>query len=355
MKNIQNYTFVDCDIYNQELYFFAEKELAFCKMDMRTFKVSYIESFEKQGADVFLHKSVMVMVVENKLYSLDRGGRYLLIYDFLQDTYKNIEIGCNFESSANFISMNRYKNSLLIFTKKQNLLVKVDCGSDKVSKKCILEEESKNLNISCSCQTGDEVFLFQEETSEVIVYNVAKDNISKIKIDKMIIGCKDVKWQNGLFYILCHDNAIVSWNLRTNEIKEILADKNGEIEGGMLFVVNQYICILPSKGNDIYLYNIGLKKVERYKDYPQDFSYVVPGEWKKYIRFCKGKDKYYVAMRSSNYMLSINKSDGEIEWIRPNLPNDYLRLQKYRIMHKNILQESDFSLSLFLETISNDN
>lgn len=353
MKKIQDYTFVDCDIYNQEIYFFTEKEPAFCKMDIRTCKVSYIESFEKQGPDVFLHKSVMVLVVENKLYSLDRGGRYLLVYDFQQDTYKNIEIGCNFESSANFISMNRYKNSVLIFTKKQNLLVKVDCESDGVTKKELLEKEMGHLNLSCSCQVGDEVLLFQEDVSEVIIYNAGNDNISKIKLNKKMMGCKDVKWQNGSFYILCQNNVIALWNRKDNVLNEI--DKIGEIEGGMLFVVNEYICILPSQGDDIYLYNIVMDKVERYKDYPQDFSYVVPGEWKKYIRFCEGKDRYYIAMRASNYMLSLNKSDGEIEWIRPNLPNDYLRLQKYRIMHKNILQESDFSLSLFLETISNDN
>lgn len=351
VKTIEECMFIDCDICNDEMYFFTERKPAFCKMNMHTFDISYIESFDAQRCEISKHKSNMIQSVGDKIYSLDIRGKYLLVYDSIKDIYENIEIDCNYEAFGNFLSLNRVENTIFVFTSKQNILVKLECETGKVSKKRIIKDKGNILPLVCSCQVGEDIYLFQENSSDVIVYNTGNDSISIIMLGEQNIGCKDVKYYNNHLYILGKNNAIILLDITEKKIKKIRNQMTDEKEGSMLFLTDKYIWILPSRGNDIVRFDLNTKEEYLYDEYPSDFAYHVPSEWKKYTHFCESEEYYYLAMRSSDYMLSISKAGGEIKWIKPNLPTESARLKRGIIINNGILPEENFSLSFYVKSI----
>ena len=86
------------------------------------------------------------------------------------------------------------------------------------------------------------------------------------------------------------------------------------------------LIVFPAMDEDINIVDLASKEIKVYQGYPSDFEYQAAGwgwtyGWSQYFGYCEDEDYYYFAMRSANYVLKVNKENGEFIWIKPNIPS----------------------------------
>ena len=162
-------------------------------------------------------------------------------------------------------------------------------------------------------------------------------------LPESIEGCIHAIWKNGLFYILTIEGNIYTWDIKHSEIKVIFKyrGKMSYLNLSKIVVTDKNIWCLPAFGDDIVI--ISGEKVNIYDSYPADFKYH-DNIRSRYYEYCEDRNNYYFAMHSANYILCINKDNGEERWFRPIEPEIE---EKIRYHIKNIslnMEELEFGI-----------
>ncbi len=112
------------------------------------------------------------------------------------------------------------------------------------------------------------------------------------------------------------DNELLKIDFESEEQKILWQFKNNP-QIIFLCATERNIWLLPSLGEEIYIYSFADESMLEYSNYPQDFKYKTNRGWSKYYGYTENEGRYFWAMRAANYILTINKENGTGAWFQP--------------------------------------
>ena len=220
---------------------------------------------------------------------------------------------------------------------------------------CVDMEQESSGYFSCGCQLENVMWLFNEQRNLLVAYDMQQDRWEQYNLSIKIDQCAHMVEYNNMLYILDAGGVIYCWDI-AEKLIELFADcRNNEhniFEFARIVVTDKKFFLLPSVGESIFEIALDTRKANLYCRYPIGFQYIVPKGCSKYYGYCEDEDNYFYAMRTVAFILRIGKRDGEIQWIKPEVPL-YKEYMKTCIKYGVIFQETEYcsNKSLFINDI----
>lgn len=307
-----------------------------------------------------LLNTVDIIVDDNEIYVLEQDGNRMMRINTENEDCRYYNISCQKNPWGNYAAYAKYENYIYIFPKCIDHIVKVNLETDSITQESGLYTEVREQYKDMARMEDFEYFsygkmfegtmwLFRKGEREVFAYDMRTENWRSYCMPLKVDHCVDVKKEGTLFYILSSEGKIYTWNAEKDEMR-LWADCSNEIDNSTfvrLVLTNKRIVVLPSRANDIYLISKENGEKTVYRDYPEGFEYCSSDVWAKYWDCCEDENNYYFAMRSSMFILCINKEEGELKWIEMILPPDEKILGRY-VEQEKVLTETEWSLIGFL-------
>lgn len=291
----------------------------------------------------------------DNIYILEVNGSRLMKYNIRGKNCEYLKIGCEGRGCDNYSVFAKYEKNIYIIPKYKDTIIKIDLDTGKriENKRKYLSnnqnkyEENLNSNVcfEFGLQSDNLIWLFLCNDRLIVCYDMKLKKWEKydmpLKMDDCIHGFK----YEEKIYLLGSKGIIYCWDTKDYSFV-IIADcrRDGSYfnEFGRIIIVNEIIYLLPALGKEILKIYLETGEKEIYHCYPKDFQYCAPQNWGKYYGYCENEEYYFIAMRSANYILVINKKTGKTSWIKPDMPSDRERFAIYR-EYKKLLNENDWS------------
>lgn len=338
--------FVDFVIFEDKLVFYNyQNDLML--LDLNNDKVSYFDNIKiKKGPTEKMVKS------GERLVALSTDGTQIGIYDLNTKAFSYIIIDCQGKGYDNYIGAVSYKEKVYVFPRYRNFILEMDAQEGKVWKTAHDFYSQIDKNKACICQYRQNIYFFEQGQNRVLKYNMETNGYERKKISQILGKVVSVEYYEADFYLLYEDGEIIKWNEEKDTIESVIGpviQENTEYYFFKCIVAGNYIWLLPSLGEDIYVYHIDSKSLSIYDNYPDYFEYLKLG-WGKYISFFEYKNITYCGMHTANCILAINNQTGKEKWIYPDFPSIQEEIYFWTENFKNI-GESDISLAEFINNI----
>lgn len=275
---------------------------------------------------------------EDKLYLFEQNGDRMLEYSLRDQKSRCFLLNCGMHSCDNWAAFTVCNNVLFAFASYLNRIIKIELNSGELKKDSFpiddifkLEKKLETLNkgknkipcklFSCGCRVDDDIWLFMEQNTYVLKYNLFSGECKTYSLPEEIRGCNYAVWKENIFYILSNEGNVYLWNPLKAK-KEILFDSENRNYPyfSKLIVTDTNIWIMPYMGEDIYVVNLKDRGFCKYDRYPNDFSYLEDPNRSKYYEYTEDEENVYFAMHSANYVLCIERKSGKEKWIKPKEP-----------------------------------
>lgn len=334
--------FTSCVLVEDAIFAFTQCGNLPVKIDLNSKEMRYVD--ELVGYKPFISEDILSG--GKFIYALSQDGQKLLRWDLSNQCCSYFEINCGKKEWGNYAAIAGYEGHIYIFPKYTDELVRVNIETgglerDKHLYKEItpfLKKEGEFDYFTCGCQQENLVWLFQRQKNTMFRYDMADDTWEEHKLSLKVENCVQIVLYSRNVYMLDSGGRIYFWNTETY-FMELLADcherEAGDAEFGRMAVTDKKIYMLPALGKDIICISPVTKETKAYQSYPEHFQYLAPAVWNKYQGYCEDNDFYYFAMRSANYILVIEKSSGQEDWIRINPPAQPDWFNAYRKYHEN--------------------
>lgn len=357
MKNFNNkYLMLAGILVEDTLYSFTLTNNLLLTVNLKTGKIHLLNSAEDYDVS-FTADSMWSIRDGDDIFVPELNGKRLLRYNLKEKKCHYYKIRCDGKQWDNCAAITKYKNKICIFPKYKEGVIKLDLSSGKIEKDKEIYSEiyscgmrgkcgKEDKYFECGYQEGDILWLFQESGNFVIAYDIRNESWKKYRLPVEINHCIHVVMYNGLMYILSSEGRIFSWDVSGGTIEKIFdCSEEGENKDiySRIAVTDKFIFLLPAFGQDIFKINIEMRKAEKYSAYPEEFFYYMPEIRSKYFGYCENDRFYYFLMRSANYILCINKQNGEEKWIKPQFPlvSEYMKV--YMSYSKGTFNEGGWS------------
>lgn len=350
----QKLLFSSCVLINNIIYTVTNLGNIPIRIDLQNNPMTCIDEWDK---DCIINSENMIADGRD-IYLLDINGNYLLRYNIDSNQHNKIEINCHINNWGNYVAFAKYKRNIYIFSRHISQIVKINLDKNmKISNicYCLQNKDGHEIKFECGIQEKNLLWLFQKKGNLVMAYDMETNIWKSYKLPQKIEYCIHVVLRKGIFYILSVEGKVYSWNVQESSMRMIAncSNRTKDIESfGSIAVTDELIYLLPALSDLIYEINIETGEVEIFDDYPTDFQYVEPEGWSKYSGYCEDENCYYYAMRSSSYILCVNKKSGAVRWINPQISEeDYFNAQmKYSGM---LLEEGMWNVKNLLTIKTN--
>ena len=294
---------------------------------------------------------------ENDIFILELNGKRLMKFNVKERNCSYFNIDCDNKTWKNYAAFAYYGNNIYVFPVYTDGVIKIDLKKERVQKKKELylhiseykkdkKQDGEFTFFWCGCQSGSIVWLFQRSGELVVEYDLESDTWREFELSIRIRECVLVTVYAGYMYILSAEGKIYRWNRKDNiaeEIADCRSTSRMEFVFSRIAVTDKGIFLLPLYGEEIFYMDLKTKNVKKYDSYPEDFRYCELS-WSKYYGYCEDDNQYYFAMRSANYILTINKRDGIEKWVKAKL-SSYEKYKKvYFSYNRKLLCETEYSI-----------
>lgn len=355
------FLFSACVLLNEDIYSVTNIDTLPVKVNLHTGEMSYIVcGHEKEfvnSEDIISHGNEMLL--------LEQNGHRMMRFNIKNNSYQYYNISCHKKEWGNYAAYAKYKNYIYIFPKYMNHIIKIDLETDLIETDLYLYMEVENLYketeaeenfvyFGYGLQSNNIVWLFQNDRKEVYAYDLDAEDWKKYNLPLDVSDCVHVVIKDNIFYILSSEGKLYTWNIKKDDMQMIADIEVGSRNNtfSRIAVTDKKIFMLPAMENDIYWIDIINGTKGLYNDYPCHFEYCAPYTWAKYSGYCEDQDYYYFAMRSSMFILCINKNNSALEWLKVSVPSDR---ENFRMHYKdeNLFYENQWSLKEVLEYVEN--
>ncbi len=354
-KLVRDSLFPTCTIVNGKIYAFTSFKRLPIMIDMHSGEFTLLDNLKNY--DPLFFADCMLSVGDN-IYVLESNGNRLLKFHIDKKVCKYFDIGCHGKDWDNYVAFVQYEGYLYIIPRYINELVKVDIKSGQVKrdKKLHLDRNVYEINIEqkdfdyfrYGFQYRNVLCLFQRQSNLVLTYDMEQGVWKEYKLSIEINDCVHAVQYNEKIYILSSEGRIYQWGM-TDESVKLIVDCSGKSIKNNVFariaITEKRLFLLPAFGESIFWIDLDTKQVEKYSSYPSDFHYCGQREWCKYYGYCEDDNFYYFAMRSMNFILSLNKRNGREQWIKPQLPSYEMYKKTYLIYNRQLLNEKECSIN----------
>lgn len=349
-NKIMRLSFADCVESEGYIYFYPTNQDAFMKMDSNTFELFYIESFWKNDKYILKHDSVNIFYYNGMIYSINNKGDYILAYNIKKDIYQVIDIAMSNYQWGNFECCYIYHNYLYLISNSSSMSKRLNMDTNELE---VLYIAHDNYNQgSCGFAYESKCYLLAHGSSEIAIFDSEICECIKVDIGSCAKYPKQIEKEENELYILEGDGHVFSINLLDNSITDLIksfAQTDNSI--GRMMITQNKIWLLPSRGDDIYIFDKKNRNIIKYDDYPEGFQYNISDKWAKYYGYIPFKNGYLWAMRSSEFCLYFDKILDKIDWIKIE-NNDIQKYYEYLLYKNNdVILEKNMSLKEFMSLL----
>lgn len=228
------------------------------------------------------------------------------------------------------------------------LFTDIDVGTGEytfVDWRKIFSKKSETYPISYGGLHGDKIFAFSWDRRDVVIYEMKQAEQKRYHFPEDIGMCKHIAPKDNGIFVLNENNQIYYWepqNGHANKIWDEVHFSTEEIKKdscGRIHLCGNKLVILPSRnGEDIRILDVASGVTDTYRDYPDDFQYMM-GDPYKFVRYVETETEIIYPMRSANYVLKIDRRTGKLYWVRPRLPKEEDILAHFRPNKSNVYEE----------------
>lgn len=355
-NEINRFQYSICCKSENDIFFFTRYYSMLMKLNLTDYKMEYVKDSKGRFLP-FKDCADGIIIAGHIVYQLNNGGKSVLKFDMNAGTYRELNIDCGCKPWGNYAAYADYLDKLYIFPRYRKDVIVIDKNTDEVkyddSVKDKLKESKgydEEMYWSQGCRKGDSVWLISNDGKIAISYSLIENKISIYNLPIDIQKCSHFVVYDDLFYILDYMGNVYTWDTSEEKLLFSIPDVNyGEC--GRLVLTDKNIYVLPSIGNDILIYDKKNGTVREYTGYPDDFEYSIIEDWSKYYGYCEDEKNYYYAMRLSNYIPVIDKTEGQIQWIKPIFPDFKESYAIYGNAGDKLYDEKMFSLDEYLDAI----
>ncbi len=323
--------------------------------DLHTGKITLVENLVNYDP---VFNADNMLSIGNDIFILELNGKRLMKFNVKEGICSYFNIGCDSKNWDNYAAFAYYKKNIYVFPIYENALVKIDLESGRVQKKKNLytdinkyKKENRKENeptfCVCGCQLENKVWLFQRCGNLAVAYDMESDTWRRYELSIKIEECVHVATYAGKLYILSAEGEIYRWNMTNDAVEKVVDCRNiskSDSFFSRIAVTDKRIFLLPSISEDIFYIDFDSKDITKYDSYPEDFRYCGPEIWSKYYGYCEDDSWYYFAMRSANYIFTVNKKDGVGEWIKTRIPSYEEYRDVYINYNRKLLYESEYTI-----------
>lgn len=357
----KNYIFSTGVVIDNDIYFFTEQENNLMKVDMKNWKIKYSNKFIDY--ELYFNRPDILREFNNTLYKLSLDGKYLEVLSLKNNSYRKIAIGKYDKPWGNFVDFEVKAPFLFIFLRWENQIIKINIDTYKMEKLKFYEDNDKSkkfINYSRAYRWKDTIWLFKANSNQIDIYDMNSNKMDFCVLPHKIEECVAVCKNELDLYILTINNQIYIWNPDKNYL-EMFWD-GGKYYGKAYYFeeilfVQEKVFLMPSLGEDIVFIDCRDKCAIKWKDYPDDFEYL-DIKWSKYFNHFENKSCYYYPMRSSNYLMEINKVSGKISWrklVTPSRKERAVYICEQQMKRYKAMYDAPDGLKLLLDLLESGN
>lgn len=344
-EEIEKYGTFACVNDRDTVYYYRTFDGALCKYEIDSNQIHLMpaHSIPIQGGEpvewMFLDENIIISITGN--------GKYVLLYNLIDQTSASIHINDNTSDWANYAYAYYSKGTLIVFSRKDYRFILIDIYQ-KAIKEDIVLELTPNTIFFDGCMVGNRVWLFEQNTENVYWFDLVTKKSGVSSLGEKIRGINCILSEQNSILIMNETGSIYRYFVEKGKIIKLWESKNNHY-AGKLISTDRYFFELPAAGKDIVRINKSNYVGEIVLDYPEDFRYKTCTTEYKYTAFFESEGKIFSLMRFANYILSIDKASGDIEWIKPILPekkeeDEYYNLIKTRHVFNGNMTFEDFIL-----------
>lgn len=360
MNFIQYNLFSACTFVSGKMYAFTNCGYLPIVIDLKKKSVKLemeLESYHFFKADLMLSD-------EGELFALEMNGKRLLQYDVSKKLCRYLDIDCHNEGYGNYAAFAKYGSYVYIFPRYRNAFLKVNLETQVMEKKQELYYEAAGTDkgdsrkayeyFKCGCQSGSTVWLYQNQKHMLVRYELDKDFWEIYKLPLGVDDCADIVEYKDTVHLLSFQGNVYTWDIENCSMK-LLADCTDGIERykfSKLAVTDKKLFLLPSLGKDIFCVESDTGRAEIYQNAPKELQYYADESWSKYHGYCEDEEHYYFAMRSGNFLFSVNKESGKEEWINFDFPTKEDYINAYLKYSSRLIYENPFPVREILSFLN---
>lgn len=326
-------------MYEDKVYFVTEENHLLIELDINSMVARPVKKSPLKN------RLESIFIVNRTLYMVDMAGKWIAETNLDNEEIFYYDINFNKKNVGNFACIISYGRFIYMFLKEDKVM-----GSFNIENKNFSimrygdREEGFVLDYGCLC--GDNVYIFSGKKKKYYIYNISSANFT----GKMEFPIKVAS------YALTHNNKI--YILSGNKIYDIFNDYKviAQIEDEILLskicFAGDIIYFLPGKGEKIFMYDLQKSDSREINEYPNDYEYKIKPGWGKFVGRLEDSKYIYWNMRSNNYILRIDKLNGNINWLRPKVNNIDEIVDIVCSDTQNIIKEGACTLDNFINHIA---
>lgn len=338
----------DCVVYQGKLYFVAEGNLFPAELD---YDENTIRCLPVSGAEIA--QIDLSLSVGAKAYFLEASGKRILEYDLETFALNEFPIYCDQNADGNYAFVTVVENQIYIFTKKMKKLVIFDLITKQVREKSYPAKEG-GVSFACGCNHGDYIWLFPESGDQIFSYHIPSNEWNRYKFPVSYENSLHAVWGNECIYLLTWAGEIYEFDpncLQNRMLIVVAGTDKGELS--RILYAEEKLLLLPGKGNDFFSFDLRQNKLCKLDVWPKDIQFEKAREkWFKFFGYCEDKQYYYLANRTSNYYLRIDKISLEFLWNKVLLPTGKDIIQNMLFYTSEVLIENDYCLADYISCVT---
>lgn len=282
---------------------------------------------------------------ENIIISVTGNGKEVLLYNLIDQTSASIYINGNTSDWANYVYAYYSKGTLIVFSRKEYRYILIDSYEKSIKEDIVLDLAPNTIFID-GCMVGNRVWIFEQNAESIYWFDLTKKETGVSSLEEKIEGINCILPEQNSILIMNETGSIYRYFVENGKIIKLWESKKN-YHVGKLISTDQYFFELPAGGEDIVRINKNDYAKEIVSNYPEDFRYKSCTTEYKYTACFESEGKIFFLMRIANYILSIDKTSGDIEWIKPNLPekeeeDEYYSLVRTRYAFNGNMTFEDF-------------
>lgn len=344
MIRMEHYVrFSTCSLFNKNLYFFSNNNIPM-KMNLESNKISILENLEGFEKNIDNLDASPVLALENKVYKIGYYSGTLLEINLENGACKYISN--EIAKGECFVKLVKYNEFIIAFSDNCGYIYQYDLRNNKVNRIDYLGKKEKQFGkkISDILTDGSNAYIFLKEDNSVISIDFSTNGKLISQFPNHINSCCSVYRVGSDFYILNEGKDVYKWNIENQECNKIYSSSNNTFY--RIVIMKNTIVLLPSRENEIELINLenGISRI--FHNYPSEFEYV-NSTWSKYYGYAENETNIYFSARTSNYILSMDKKNEKMEWIKSSIESS--KVLSWLLLQGEIINEShDMSLKVFI-------
>lgn len=342
-------TFNTGAIYQNRIYSITNFENFPIVFDLEKEEISYIHNIKDYDCGMMSVGVDEAFGIGNEVYFFSLRGDVVAVYNIVSNSYEKISIDCHVQDWGNYAAITNVDEYIFLFPSYGEKVVKINTKTHEVlyeeSLYRALDKKRDDKIFKCGCCVDKTMWLFG---NKVVAYDLIAQKYRSYDLPKCMEECINAVYSHGCFVLLDKYGQVIKWNIKEHQVKRLLEKQEAELPFVRMISTKWKLWILPALGEDILIIDCETESVSKYQDYPGNYRYNEIAGWSKFYGYCEDDKKYYLAMRTSNYMLCIDKVTGKESWIKPKTPDNKEKLLVCKT-NRYLMQEEFFSLEEFLD------